>query len=355
MTENKITINDLIEKLQKYIDEQNTTNISSKLKDILAQNNNIEPKEYFFKFFSFLENIIPENEKENFYRNLKTLNIKLNLNYDFLSIEETDGFAYYNILTNKVEILPTGLKKLFRIALKRNNPIEFFIEVFEFALLHELFHMASTNYDEENKIYFTGFSPNLLETKKRNDAKFGLTEGMTEALAWEGNPNMRKKGLGYYNEPLFVIQLMQIVGRNLMLESYFGNKGTIGIEKELDKFSNGNLKSDILLNNIETNFWLLQEQNKVEQKLLASIQSTLIEYYKNKMLYLVENKLITKEEVENSLAIYEEALITSELLKKRTGNIEIYIGLDESIEKFYLVKQEVISMLSSNYTKKRAL
>lgn len=355
MAENKITINELIEELKKYINGPHNYNISTTLNNILEQNNDIEPKEYFIKFFSLLENIIPEDARENFYRNLKTLKIKLDLDYDFSSIEATRNFTAYDALRNKMIILPSGIKMLFQIAQNQDNPIEFFIETFEDAFFHELLHMASSIFDIREEILFIGFSPNVLKTEKNNELKFGLTEGMTEVLVLESSHKKPKLYIGYYIEILLVIQLMQIVERNIMLESYFKNKGTIEIENELDKFSCGNFKANILLNDIEENFWKYKDENKEKQTLLASIQSILIGCYKDKMLYLIENKLITKEEVEKSLAIYEEALIRPEAMKKRNGNIEIYIGLDESIEKFYLVKQEIISMLNSNYTKKRAL
>lgn len=354
MDENKITINELIGELKKYINGQHSYNMSTKLKNILEQNNAIEPKEYFIKFFSLLENIIPENLRENFYRNLTTLRIKFDLDYDFSSINEvTREFTGYDIVRNKMEILPSGIKMLFQMAQKQDNPLEFFIEVFEEALFHELLHMASSILNVREEILFTGFSPNILKIKEKKEMKFGLTEGMTEALIIESNPKKAKPYIGYYVEILLVIQLMQIVGRNIMLESYFKNKGTVEIEKELDKFSNGNLNANKLFNDIEENFWKYKDKNKEKQTLLASIQSTLIEYYRNKMMYLIENDLITKEEVENSLSIYEESLIRSEIMKARTGNIEIYLGLDESIEKFRLVKQEIISSLGSNKTKKR--
>ena len=64
------------------------------------------------------------------------------------------------------------------------------------------------------------------------------------------------------------------------------------------------------------------------------------------MLYLLENKLITKEAVEESLVVYEDSLIRPEVI----DNIEIFVGLDESIERFNSVKQEMIDMLSDNYT-----
>lgn len=355
MKEKERTFDDILEELRQFFYQAGDEEYSESIKDILEQNDDIKPQGYIISLLNFLENIIPENLRENFYRNLRTLQIELHFDYDFSSIDENtdetlvETLRYYP--TNELIVNPVFLKIIIKAIQRIGCSIKILTIALKKGILHELCHMASSYYDEEKKMYFSGFSGNLFENNERSSR--ALTEGMTEVIAWEGITDTDKTTSGYYVESLFVMQLMQIVGKRLMLESYFGNKGTIEIEKELDKFSYGILKSDILLNNIEENFLKYKVANKEKQTLLASIQITLIEYYRNKMLYLIENKLITKEEVEESLVVYEESLIRSEVMKKKTDNIELLWGLDESIEKFNSVKQEMINMLSENYTKKR--
>lgn len=352
MKKKERTFDDILEELQQYFYQAGDEDFSKPIKNILEQNDDIKPQEYIITLLNFLENIIPENVRKNFYRNLRTLLIELNFDYDFSNVDENtnetlvESLRYYP--TNELIVNPVYLKIIITAIQRIGCSIKILTTELKKGILHELCHMASIYYDEEKKIYFSGFSANLFESNERSS--HALTEGMTEVIAWEGITDTIKTSSGYYVESLFVMQLMQIVGKKLMLESYFGNKGTIEIEKELDKFSYGILQSDILLSNIEENFLKYKTGNKEKQTLLASIQITLIEYYRNKMLYLIENKLITKEAVEESLVVYEDSLIRPEIMKEKTDNIEIFVGLDESIERFNSVKQEMIDMLSDNYT-----
>lgn len=138
-----------------------------------------------------------------------------------------------------------------------------------------------------------------------------------------------------------------------MLESYFVNKGTVEMEKELDKYKNEVLNSYRLFRMIENNFYLNGFDGK--QGLLAGIQSDLIEYYENKMLYGIRNGLISSNEVNESLFIYENMLITPQKLKIMMKNSDNYIGLDDSIRKFYVTKdkinEELILSKNNGFTK----
>ena len=61
---------------------------SKPIKNILEQNDDIKPQKYIITLLNFLENIIPENVRKNFYRNLRTLLIELNFDYDFSNVDE---------------------------------------------------------------------------------------------------------------------------------------------------------------------------------------------------------------------------------------------------------------------------
>lgn len=347
LTEEELKVVNKIFDSTKY-----TEYYSIKIENILRNNNDIENKDYIINFLNWLENIIPEDYRTNFYRNLETLKVKLNFDCDLNNIEtnneKSETCAGYNIVTNTLNINPSYLKRTWEIAQVTNNPTEFYWREVNETILHELCHMASSRYDADKKISLCGF--NIYPTNKQSDSNRGLTEGMTEIIAMAGVPNTIEIASGYYFEASFVNQLIAIVGRDIMLESYFGNKGTKEIEKELDNYGNNFLNSSLLFRRIEDNFYLKDFEGK--QGVLAGIQATLIEYYKNKMLFYIQNNLISKEEVEQSLTFYETMLITPEKLKLMNKDPNNYIGIYDSIEKFNIVKEEIISTLTDNSIKR---
>lgn len=328
---------------------------SERIDNILANNNDIDNKSFVVNFLNFLEAIIPENCRSNFYRNLEILKVKLNLDTDFKNTVNTSGpllkAGNYNVKNNMLHIEQSYLKRLWDIAQKNSDPEEFFWKEVCLDILHELSHMASSRYDSANGISYCGFD--RYPYVKQSDSNRGLTEGMTEVIAMTGVPNTIEIASNYYIEASFVNQLMQIVGRELMLESYFVNKGTVEMEKELDKYKNEVLNSYRLFRMIENNFYLNGFDGK--QGLLAGIQSDLIEYYENKMLYGIRNGLISSNEVNESLFIYENMLITPQKLKIMMKNSDNYIGLDDSIRKFYVTKdkinEELILSKNNGFTK----
>ena len=64
---------------------------SERINSILSNNNDIDNKEFVINFLNFLESIIPENCRDNFYRNLETVKIKLNFDTDFLNSQTNES------------------------------------------------------------------------------------------------------------------------------------------------------------------------------------------------------------------------------------------------------------------------
>ena len=314
---------------------------SERINSILSNNNDIDNKEFVINFLNFLESIIPENCRDNFYRNLETVKIKLNFDTDFLNSQTNESsflkVGNYNVKYNIFHMEQSYLKRLWEIAQKNSNSEDFFWKEVCLDILHELSHMASSRYDSDTNISYCGFDK--YPYTKQSDGNRGITEGMTEVIAMTGVPNTIEISSGYYIEASFINQLMQILGRDVIIESYFSNKGTIELEKELDKYQSDFLNSKLLFRRIEDNFYLKDFDGK--QGLLAGIQSDLIEYYGNKLLYCIRNGLMSIDEVNQSLYVYESVLITSQKIKLMMKNADNYIGLGDSVEKFYSVRKKI--------------
>lgn len=58
--------------------EQSHKYSSLYLTECLNDNNILEKKDYILPFLEWLENLIPENSRDNFYRNIKTLSVDYN-------------------------------------------------------------------------------------------------------------------------------------------------------------------------------------------------------------------------------------------------------------------------------------
>lgn len=312
---------------------------SEKLTELVKQNDTIEYKDYILKFLEFLERIIPENCQDNFYRNVQTLKTNLNFN-DSRSVSFTEQKEFYeavgnyNTENNFLTIFPPYLNKVWEIAQRTNDPKGFYQKEVDQIILHELFHMASSNYDPDTTISLCGFDKYPPETEY--DKNRGLTEGLTETLAMVGVPGTIEVASGYYIEVLLVNQLTQIVGTDVMLTSYFSNNGTKDIELKLNEIINDEYRASHLFRRIEDNF-LIKNING-QQSILGNIQMTLINYFKMKLLndYIADKT--TRQLIIQSIHLFEQMLITPEKLKMMQKNPKNYSGIVESIELFNKIK-----------------
>lgn len=126
------------------------------LTNLVNANLEMENKEYIMNFLNWLESIIPEECRDNFYRNIKTLKTTLNTNIDLSKFESSSsGYSTsvnYNTSSNSLVMNEKSLHELWKIAQLNNNPQEFYWRHYSQTLLHELAHMASSRYDSDTKI-----------------------------------------------------------------------------------------------------------------------------------------------------------------------------------------------------------
>lgn len=147
---------------------------------------------------------------------------------------------------------------------------------------------------------------------------------------------------GYYIECLIVRNLINLVGREVLLESYFGNYGTIKIEEKLSELSQ-DIDSSLLFRRIEDNFHL-RDYNCV-QSILGNIQLTLIEYLRKKVEKELNNN-VDMSIIENEINSFENYIIPPKLLKIINKNPDNYVGLIESNEEFIDFKNQILERQS---------
>lgn len=314
------------------------------LTNLVNANLEMENKEYIMNFLNWLESIIPEECRDNFYRNIKTLKTTLNTNIDLSKFESSSsGYstsACYNTSSNSLVMNEKSLHELWKIAQLNNNPQAFYWRQYSQTLLHELAHMASSRYDPDTKISLCGFD--RFPAENEEDKNKGLTEGFTEIISMAGVPGTIEISSGYYIEACLINQLIQIVGNEVFLKSYFSNLGTQPIQEKMNKVINNPTMSFNLFRNIELNY-NIRDINE-EQNILGNIQSSILDYLDKKIeLLLAENRV---NEISDILANYELMMITPEKIKIMQKNPQQFIGINENINKFNEIKNKYKSYLN---------
>lgn len=301
--------------------------------------------EYYYNFLSYIEGIIPEKYKSNFYNNLKTLQIELNLDVEPKTDVEKKFYTTcggYNTKDNRIVISPESISQIREISKVTNDPNRFFWKHFNKDLLHELFHMASSNYDKETGISLSGFDK--YPANNIYDSNRGLTEGMTEVLSCCGIPGTIEIACGYYIEEMFINQLTQIVGTQPLLDSYFGNLGNNLLCEKLCEINDDVAKASSLFALIDLNY-SLHEKNE-EQTILGTVQSKLVDYYSQRIFMDIE-KGVSESEIRKSMDIYKNMLVTKDVLNTMKKDPSNYPNLDISIEAYNNLEIEVNNLFKS--------
>ena len=212
------------------------------LGEILNQNTSLRKSlGPFTKVLYDVEKSIPFNLRYNFYNNLLTLKVQLNLDKTKI-LKNFYSFGIYDAKKNKIIIDSYAIKKF----LKKNNiNVIYFNEYINLFLYHELMHMASSKKD--GNIYYSGFDKypvNITELYSRS-----LTEGHTEYLAcryYNINNNF------YYIDMKITNMLMCILGNDVIAYSYYNTLGIALLIQKLKEIC-PNEDIDKLFKNI--NLW----------------------------------------------------------------------------------------------------
>ena len=150
-------------------------------------------KEIIVEFSNEMAKSFPPEALTNFYNNINNLNIKNNVGIFFI----ISAMGTYYCKKNEL-----GCTKLS-------------------ALYHELFHMASSFYDKERDIEFSGFKQ-LAHGLKGQAIGHGITEGYTELLTQRYFGKKHDLPKAYKFEVGIVEKLEQIVGSDEMKKLYLG-------------------------------------------------------------------------------------------------------------------------------------
>ena len=185
-------------------------------------NNNQYLKKELFGVLKSIESLIPEDCRQNFYTNLKTL--RLNISYTTEFGGNVSGL--YNGKNNEIFINKNMLDKL-----SQNDSVQDLEKLKDVVLMtiyHELLHMASTTRDEKTNHYVSGFQH--IERDKNGEFLYsedfqGMTEGFTEKLTMLAFGRKTFESTSEYGRQMNLVeQLYQLIELETMKRAYFNNK-----------------------------------------------------------------------------------------------------------------------------------
>ena len=330
-------------KIESFFSREQSHKYSSLyLTECLNDNNILEKKDYILPFLEWLENLIPEDSRDNFYRNIRTLSI--DYNFECLDRKKSNNVdaniegAGYNCTSNHITINKEYLEYLSSIS----NDENFIYNNYAGSIMHELAHMASANYDRQTNISKCGF--NTYPFFDENDNNRGLTEGMTELISFTAIPFVSLYTSGYFMEMKITKQLEMIVGTNVLLESYFSNKGLEEIKNNLLKYINDENKVFSLFRNIEFNYLIRDLTDK--QSILGNIQTSLLDFLEAKCKKELENPYLDKEMFINILDFYGKNLIAESDMESIHKNPDNYVGINKNKEQFLKIKDKYLAAIN---------
>lgn len=330
-------------KIESFFSREQSHKYSSLyLTECLNDNNVLEKKDYILPFLEWLEKLIPEDSRDNFYRNIRTLSIDYNFEYlDRKKSNNVDtnveGVGEYNCTSNHITINKEYLEYLSSIS----NDDDFIYNNYAVSIMHELAHMASANYDRKTNISKCGF--NTYPFSDVNDNNRGLTEGLTELISFTAIPFVSLYTSGYFKEMKIAKQLEMIVGTNVLLESYFSNKGLEEIKNNLLKYINDENKVFSLFRNIEFNYLISDLTDK--QSILGNIQSSLLDFLEAKCKKELENPYLDRKMFINMLDFYGRNLITESDMESIHKNPDNYVGINKNKEQLLKIKDKCLTAI----------
>lgn len=290
----------------------------------------------FTKVLYDVEKSIPFNLRYNFYNNLSTLKVQLNLDKTKI-LKNFYSFGIYDANENKIIIDSYAIKKF----LKKNNiNVIYFNKYINLFLYHELMHMASSKKD--GNIYYSGFDKypvNITELYSRS-----LTEGYAEYLAcsyYNINNNFINNNF-YYIDMKITNMLMCILGNDVIAYSYYN---TLGVALLIQKLKEICPNEDInkLFKNI--NYRYSERFNEDNVYFIPLIQNILVNIFIAKINNDSING-ITYEELMPFINFFKESLITYSGLKNNYSHFRNLPNLNGSLIKFNMFYENIVNNIN---------
>ena len=275
-------------------------------------------KKYGEKLVKFTETVInnfKEEDLKNFYNNIKNLNVK------------TKNFTFQNL------ILRTKIGGSYNL---KKNEISLNGKVSDLSLYHELFHMASSRY--ENGIRYSGFHQSSIKGGIMSLGE-GINEGYTELLTKRLFENDVLTANSYEYLVFIVSKLEEIVGKE-KLQSLYLNSNLKGLIEVLKKYMPIKdvmefiANTDFLVNHLDDVKLKMFEKNMIN-KCLKNVNRFLIICYCKKLQRIKKAFGLSYNKFLERIAVFISTLTSSIKIGKNEYNVMTKEDYIESIRKSF--------------------
>lgn len=317
---------------------------SQKLNEIAKTNPLIAHADILIETLDEVESLIPDHLRDTFYKNLKTLDIKIvddiECKYDDLVVAANYNIKENSIIINKEQI------KVIQKRITKKYPDCTINDYLKRTITHELFHMASTVYNKENKSLRSGVIQKNINNVIIN---LSLNEGITEVLTIKTNIHENFEDITKYNHFIRLTnQLIQLIGYDYIIYSYFGNYGTERIIELLAEIDLDYIKAKKVMDT----FSIVHPERKNENDILNLInfQISLLEYFE--VLLKRYKKEQNYDEIDRIIKCISENTIQFNTTNKKMQKITEY---PNSIikQKFYDIMKKYSNLSKDSYQRKR--
>lgn len=281
-----------------------------------------------------IESIIPEDSRENFYTNLRTLRVV----YGDELLDEKNAAGLYNKKTNTITLnrnIFTSVGSLDGQALM--------------TIYHEMLHMASTRRDERTGYFASGFQ-NLVQDENGEvlyeEELTGMTEGFTELLVTQAFGKRTFETMAAYGKQMnFTEHLALIAKMETIKRAYFNNsKGMAKVDKELESLDESITPTE-LYGSIESEYRASERNETHPSRMIADIEQILLHLSREKAVALVrENPNITSDEINEYWRNVAGTINFSEKLELMGEDPTNHEGLEQLRPMFFKYRQQTMDM-----------
>lgn len=227
-----------------------------------------------------------------------------------------DSLINFNNNVNEVKIKRTGnvlLSSSIGTYSCKENEIDYCIIS---SIYHELFHMASSVFDNDKKLTYSGFRQVCCERGselKGTNIGVGINEGYTELLAHRYFEDKHKLSKAYKFEVGIVEKLEKIVGQDEMKRLYL-NANLMGLIENLKQYSSEeeilNFINSVDLVSKHSGDLFLLGNDKIKESIM-NVYSFLLRTYIVKLKKQIENGILSINEFIEQSTQYIKSLGTS--------------------------------------------
>lgn len=210
----------------------------------------------------------------------------------------------------------------------RNNCVNLYgANVYEYDFsktgpYHELFHMASANYDKEKNIAYHGLMQQNLTTG--SIIGVSLNEGCTQLLAEKYfNPDKKNQKISFvYQLSRNICEILDQILDNGKLENLYMNANLSGLINELSALSDYNNSIQFIqdLDFIFKNYSQIPMIKQMYNTKIKSIQIYLINLYINEKVKDLNNNLIINQSLEEDVLNFYDLLCTKFIINNKNLN-----------------------------------